>query len=88
MKIICAAIKTQDSVIHILPRPYRHADIVHALHKAKQYKNTIIIAEGEQGFLGDDSEFYDRISAGKIAIESGQAKKLEFPPELYSEDLW
>ena len=88
MKILTAAVKTSDGIIHILPRPKRHADIVHTLWEAKEYKSTIIIAKGEQGFLADDGEFYNRKSAAKIAVDSGQIQKLEYPPTLFSEDLW
>ena len=45
--------------------------------------------DGEvQGFLLSDGSFVDRIEGAKIAIESGQILKLNWPPNLYSEDLW
>jgi len=44
--------------------------------------------KGEQGFITDSGEFVDRITAAKIALESGQIKKLNWPPNLYSEDLY
>jgi len=88
MRILTAAVKTSDDVIHILPRPKRHADIVHALWQAKEYKSTIIIAKGEQGFFADDGNFYNRKEAAKIAVDSGQINKLEYPPTLFSEDMW
>ena len=88
MNILTAAVKTSDGVIHILPRPNRHADIVHVLRKAEEHKSTIIIAKGKQGFLADDGNFYDRKSAAKIAVNSGQIKRLEYPPTLFTEDLW
>jgi len=89
MKIISVAIKTADGLIHFLPKPNRHADVVHALHKATEYKmSNLIIAHGEQGFVTDEGTFVNRIEAGKIAINSGQIKKMEYPPTLYSEDLW
>ena len=43
--------------------------------------------KGEQGFVTDSGDFVDRIMAAKIATESGQIKKLNWPPNLYSEDL-
>lgn len=44
--------------------------------------------KGEQGFVTDSGEFVDRITAAKIALESGQIEKLNYPPNLYSEDLY
>lgn len=87
-KILTAAVKTSDGVIHTMPRPKRHADIVHALWQAKEYKSTIIIAKSEQGFFADDGNFYSRKEAAKIAINSGQIAKPEYPPTLFSEDMW
>lgn len=83
-KILTAAVKTSDGVIHIMPRPKGHDDIVHALWKAKEYKRKIKI----EGFLADDGNFYNRREAGKIAMNSGQVTKLEYPPTLFSEDIW
>lgn len=86
--IISAAIKTSDGIIHSLPPPARHADIVYALHRVKYPKAKLIIAEGEQGFINNDGDFMARKEAGAYAIKNGQVNKLGFPPELYSEDLW
>lgn len=85
--IVSAAVKTDDGVIHSMPPPNRHHNIVHALHEANGGRK-IIIARGEQGFLKWDGTFLDRIEAGKLAIECGQIAKLSHPPRLYSEDLW
>jgi hypothetical protein len=41
-----------------------------------------------QGFVTDDGKFVDRIEGAKIALESGQIKQLNWPPNLYSEDLY
>lgn len=87
-KIICAAVKTSDGLVHSLPKPNRHADIVYLLDKTKRYSEKIIIAEGEQGFITNDGEFVNRIEAGRLAMISGQVDELEFPPQLFSEDLW
>lgn len=42
-----------------------------------------------QGFLTQKGRFVDREVAGKIAIESGQIKELQFSDtDLFSEDLY
>lgn len=87
-KIVAAAVKTNDGVIHFIPKPARHPDIVHALHRARNPERPIIEARGEQGFITSDGQFVDRKIAGQIAIRNKQISKLEFPPLLYSEDLW
>jgi len=44
---------------------------------------------GEQGFVTDDGKFVSRKEAAKIALESGQIKKLKFNQKsLFSEDLY
>ena len=42
----------------------------------------------EQGFLNDKGEFLNRRDAAKEALECGQIQKLNWPPNLYSEDLY
>lgn len=41
-----------------------------------------------QGFILDDGTYVDRIQGAGLAIQYGQIKKLNWPPNLYSEDLW
>lgn len=43
---------------------------------------------GDTGFVNELGEFVDRLTAARIALESGQIEKLNWPPELYSEDLY
>ena len=43
---------------------------------------------GEQGFINELGEFFNRLAAAKITLESGQIKELQNPPYLYSEDLY
>jgi hypothetical protein len=38
--------------------------------------------------VDQDGNFYNRVEAGRHAIECGQIEKLNNPPELFSEDLW
>lgn len=82
-EVVAAAVRTDDWVIHFYPRPARHHNILHALHKAGARG-----IRGGQGFVMSDGSFAGRVEAGKCAIESGQIVELKHPPNLYSEDLW
>ena len=42
----------------------------------------------EQGFLLSDGRFARRKAAASVALRAGQIEKLNWPPNLYSEDLW
>ena len=86
-KVIAAAVKTNDGVIHFMPPPNRHHHTIHALHRANETSG-LIIARGEQGFVMNDGTFADRVTAGLDAIAAGQIAALSHPPNLYSEDLW
>lgn len=83
MKIVAAAI-VYEGVVHTLPPPARHADIIKVIWQKIHKQVTCEI----QGFVTDEGKFVNRIEAGKIAIAAGQIKELEVPPDLYSEDLW
>lgn len=41
-----------------------------------------------QGFINDKGAFLDRLEAAKEALECKQIEKLQWPPKLYSEDLY
>lgn len=83
--IIAAAVR-HNGVIHTLPPPKRHHDIVHMINARA---GSILLALGEQGFIDENTNFIDRITAAKHAQDCGQLKKpLIAPPRLYSEDLW
>lgn len=84
-KAVAAAVRTEDGLIHFMPPPCRHHHALHALHRAN---GGLIVARGEQGFVMRDGTFAGREEAGKAAIEAGQIKALQWPPKLYSEDLW
>jgi hypothetical protein len=44
---------------------------------------------GEQGFIDEKGNFYDRKRAAKHALKCGQIKELKFSDtDLYSEDLY
>lgn len=89
---VAAAIRTADGLIHTLPAPHRHHHIIHAMHIAKGTgrvsPSDIVEARGEQGFLLSDGNFADRVVAGRLALKWGMVRKLQHPPNLYTEDLW
>lgn len=60
----------------------RHCDIFNSAVPLGSLKG------GEQGFITDEGKFVDRIEGARIAIECGQIIKLQWKPNLYSEDLW
>lgn len=85
-KAVAAAVRTEDGLVHFFPPPHRHHHIIYALHDKTE--SELIVAWGEQGFVMSDGTFAGREEAGKAAIEAGQIKALQWPPKLYSEDLW
>jgi hypothetical protein len=85
LQIVAAAIKTDDGVVHSLPRPHRHHHIVHALAKA-DYPGWY--SGDRQGFLTSDGEYVMRKDALRIAIQAGQTTQEKALHQLFSEDLW
>jgi len=87
-RILQVAIRTEDGLIHTLPRPARHGDLINPLFWLNGDPNG-----GEHGFLLDDGSFVDRTQAWPIAEAAGQisptARKREAPYlHLFSEDVW
>lgn len=86
-RIVAAAINTKNGV-RSEPPPARHHNLIHA-----EYEEFGHMEKGPQeldcqGFLTSLGRFVDRKEAVKIAIEAGQIEKPNWPPDLYSEDLW
>lgn len=81
--IVAAAIRAGELIVS-MPRPARHHTILEPFDKI----TGIIVEPDDQGFLTNDGRYVDRIEGAKIAIEAGQIGKLQWPPYLYSEDLW
>jgi hypothetical protein len=63
--------------------PCRHC---HVLHMLSQTVGDI--GEHEQGFVTSTGRFVDRIEGAEVALRAGQTARLQWPPSLYSEDLW
>lgn len=83
-KIIGVAIQSEDGIVHSLPSPNRHNDVIGMMYDLG-YKTPI---NGEQGFITESGIFVKRRIAADMALITGQIKKLKWPPNLYSEDLW
>lgn len=89
MKAVCetierAAIRHQD-VIHSLPRPARHHDIIGAMSAA----GLTAEATRDQGFLTSVGRYVGREEACRIAASAGQIRSKTGPADrLFSEDLW
>lgn len=88
-QIAAAAIKhdrgpTADNTVYALPQPARHHNVIRDMREKGVPKPIV----GTQGFVTNTGRFVDRIEGAKIAIEAGQIQKLNWPPNLYSEDLW
>ena len=81
--IILAAIKTGDNNIAVMPKPFRHCDIIN--HLARNGSSTQV--KGLQGFLTSEGRFVDRAKALGIAKRAGQIKETPYF-QLYTEDLW
>lgn len=80
-----SAIQYEGKIYSVLA-PGRHG---HVLQKIIAENPGLKGVGGEiQGFITQDDRFVDRIEGAKIALESGQIEKLNWPPSLYSEDLW
>lgn len=70
-----------DGVIHSLPAPARHHDILNT-HKT--------LAMGQQGFLTNEGRFVTRMEARCIAEQAGQMMRRVGGDDsrLFSENLW
>ena len=63
----------------------RHCDCIKVLYKIDGVKPV----GGEQGFVDERMNFYDRKRAAVYALKCGQIKKLKYSEdELYSEDIY
>ncbi len=85
LRIVAAALKRGD-LIFSAPPPARHHTLMIEIDKLFGDKHDPFMPD-EQGFLGSDGQFYDRVAARKLAYVAGQIGEL-WAKELFSEDLW
>lgn len=79
--IFASAIKQNDIIVI----GKRHHNCIMTLFEITNIKPVL----GEQGFVDEKMNFYDRKRGATHAIEYGQIKELKYSDtELYSEDLW
>jgi hypothetical protein len=84
LRVVSVAILTEDGLIHSLPAPNRHFNVMHLL--ADRYKD---IGFDAQGFLLSNGKFCRRKPAKRIAEKAGQLiARASNLSELYSEDVW
>ncbi len=84
-QIVAAAMQYEGMTIS-LPKPARHAQI---MHSAESFMSTDQIARGCQGFLTSHGRFVNRVQARQIAWVAGQEPKTTGNDrDLFSEDLW
>lgn len=81
----CKAYRPSDGLVHSMPPPARHHDVVHRLHELGHKQ----VQGDEQGFLLSDGRFCRRKPAKRIARDAGQllARACNLD-DLYSEDVW
>lgn len=86
IRVVAAAVLTSDGLVHTLPPPARHHNIVYSLARFFDHPSC---ASDEQGFLLSDGSFCLRRPAKIVARAANQllsrASELE---ELFSEDVW
>lgn len=83
-QIIGAAIALNDKV-YWLPRPYRHHNVLHAIHH-----HFGEVGEHKQGFMTSTIRYLDRSAALMLAKNNGQLLPDEpvHAGQLFSENLW
>lgn len=84
-RIVAAAIQ-YEGVTFSLPRPARHAQVMHSMDMLMTFEQ---MASACQGFLTSEGRFVNRVQARQIAFISGQDPKTTGNDrDLFSEDLW
>lgn len=88
-RIIAAAVEV-EGITFSLPKPARHAQVLHSMDAAGFSEEMIAMAC--QGFLTSEGRFVNRVLARQIAYRAGQEQlrpeKERHQRDLYSEDLW
>jgi len=87
--IVAAAIKL-DGTVYSVPAPGRHHNVMRHMWDTwgdKPGEERFIRGE-TQGFITSTGRFVMRKPAVRIAKRAGQIEEPQWPPLLYSEDLW
>ena len=84
-RVIVAAAVRLDGVVWQLPSPARHHHVLWALDQVLPGR---AIEAHDQGFVTADGDYVDRVDGSRLAIDAGQIERLQWPPYLYSEDMW
>jgi hypothetical protein len=85
LRVETAAVRTDDGVIHTLPRPARHWHVM----KACEAKGCGYIRQDMQGFVLNNGRFATRRAALSVAIRAGQLLPTAGNPhQLLSEHVW
>lgn len=87
--IIAAAIQIEGMTLS-LPRPARHAQVMHAAEALQMPSHALLSAC--QGFLTSEGRFVNRVQALQIVHVAGQEQLRQESErhhrDLFSEDLW
>ena len=86
-RVIAASVQVEGVTLSS-PPPGRHHTILNAMSLNMGMDAIELGSPDAQGFLTSKGRHVGRIEAAKIAIEAGQIESLNWPPNLYSEDLW
>lgn len=80
----------ESAIFHIDGKVYtgrRHHEIIRKICQDTGCQK--VTGKSIQGFVTEDGEFLTRAEAAKVALASGQIKKLKYNSvELFSEDLY
>ena len=90
MKYITHVAVQFKEVVHSLPKPNRHHNVIRMI---AQENGVGIDGPHKEGFLDNYGTFHNRTSAMLIATSAGQLNRKAGDnhyqgPELFSEDLW
>ena len=87
-RIEAAAVRVNGKVWWLM-RPCRHCHVIQMLTQALECDDwRRAEPRAEQGFITNRERFVGRIEGADIALRAGQISALQWPPYLYSEDLW
>lgn len=86
LHVVAAACRFGPLVL-TMASPARHHSIMHAVIALGGNARSLGLLENS-GFILSDGTYADRVRAASVALAAGQIPELNWPPYLYSEDLW